>query len=54
MAAMGLWQPKDSPGIPGPLPESSCNGCTMCINCFPKLGPSTLCSPDGRGGGSDA
>ena len=39
MAAMGLWQPTDSPGVPGPLPESSCNDCMMCANCFPKLGP---------------
>ena len=39
MAAMGLWRPTDSPGVPGPLPESSCNDCTMCRNCFPKLGP---------------
>ena len=39
MTAMGLWRPMDSPGIPGPLPESSCNDCMMCANCFPKLGP---------------
>ena len=39
MAAMGLWRPMDSPGVPGPLPESSCHDCAMCMNCFPKLGP---------------
>ena len=39
MTAMGLWRLADSPGIPGPLPESSCNDCMMCVNCFPKLGP---------------
>ena len=39
MAAMGLWRPTDSPGIPGPLPEFSCNDGAMCMNCFPKLGP---------------
>ena len=39
MADMGLWRPTDSPGVPGPLPESSCNDSTMCMNCFPKLGP---------------
>ena len=39
MAAMGWWRPTDSPGIPRPLSESSCNDCTMCMNCFPKLGP---------------
>ena len=39
MIAMGLWRPTDSPGVPGPLPESSCNDCMMYANCFPKLGP---------------
>ena len=39
MTAIGLWRPTDSPGVPGPLPESSCNDCMMCVNCFPKLGP---------------
>ena len=51
MAAMGLLWPTDSPGIPGPLLESSCNDCMMCANCFPKLGPYTMCSPDGGGEG---
>ena len=44
MTAMGLWWPMDSLGIPGPLPESSCNDCMMCANCFPMY------SPDGGGG----
>ena len=39
MAAMGLWRPTDSPGVPGPLPESSGSDGTLCMNCFPKLGP---------------
>ena len=39
MTAIGLWRPTDGPGVPGPLPESSCNNCMMCVNCFPKLGP---------------
>ena len=37
MAAMGLWRPPSTQGIPGPLPSSSCNSCLMCSGCFPDL-----------------
>ena len=37
MAAMGLWRPPSTQGIPGPLPSSSCNACMMCSDCFPDL-----------------
>ena len=37
MAAMGLWRPPSIPGVPGPLPSSSCNACMMCQDCFPDL-----------------
>ena len=37
MAAMGLWRPPSTHGIPGPLPSSSCNDCMMCSDCFPDL-----------------
>ena len=30
MAAMGLWRPPSTQGVPGPLPSSSCNDCMMC------------------------
>ena len=34
---MGLWRPPSTPGVPGPLPSSSCNACMMCADCFPDL-----------------
>ena len=37
MAAMGLWRTPSTPGVPGPLPSSSCNACMMCSDCFPDL-----------------
>ena len=37
MAAMGLWRPPSTPGVPGPLPSSSCNDCMMYLDCFPDL-----------------
>ena len=37
MAAMGLWRPSCTQGIPGPLPYSSCNACMTCSDCFPDL-----------------
>ena len=37
MAAMGLWRPPCTQGIPGPLPSSSCNACMTCSDCFPDL-----------------
>ena len=37
MAAMGLWRPPSTPGVPGPIPSSSCNACMMCSDCFPDL-----------------
>ena len=37
MAAMGLWRPPYTPGVPGPIPSSSCNACMMCSDCFPDL-----------------
>ena len=37
MAAMGLWRPPSSPGVPGPLPSSSCNACMSCSDCFPNI-----------------
>ena len=37
MAAIGLWRPPCTQGIPGPLPSSSCNSCMMCSDCFHDL-----------------
>ena len=37
MAEMDLWRPPGGPGIPGPLPRSSCNNCIKCSECFPGL-----------------
>ena len=37
MAAMGLWRPPSTQGVPGPLPSSSCNACMMCSDCFPDI-----------------
>ena len=37
MAAMGLWPPPCTQGIPGCLPSSSCNACMTCSDCFPDL-----------------
>ena len=37
MAAMGLWRPPCTQGMPGPLPSSSCNSCMTCSDCFPDL-----------------
>ena len=36
IAAMGLWRPQTGPGVPGPLPASSCNACMNCRYCFPE------------------
>ena len=37
MTAMGLWRPPNNPGVPGPLPSSSCNACMSCSDCFPDI-----------------
>ena len=37
MAAIGLWHPTSSPGVPGPLPLSQCNKCMSCSDCFPDI-----------------
>ena len=37
MAAMGLWRPPNNPGVPGPLPSSSCNAFMSCSDCFPNI-----------------
>ena len=37
MAAMGLWRPASNPGVPGPLPSSSCNACMSSSDCFPNI-----------------
>ena len=37
MAAMGLWRPPSTPGVPGHIPSSSCSACMMCSDCFPDL-----------------
>ena len=37
VAAMGLWRPPVGPGAPGPVPNSSCNNCMRCANCFPTM-----------------
>ena len=37
MAAMGLWRLPSNPGVPGPLPSSSCNTCMSCSDCFPNI-----------------
>ena len=36
MSAMGLWHPQTNPGIPGPVPVSSCHSCMSCKYCFPE------------------
>ena len=36
-AAMGIWRPLSTPGVPGPIPLSSCNACMICSDCFPDL-----------------
>ena len=36
MVAMGLWRPQTGPGVPGPVPASSCNACMNCRYCFPE------------------
>ena len=37
MAAMGLWRPPCTQGIPVPLPSSTCNTCMTCSDCVPDL-----------------
>ena len=37
MSAMSLWHPPSKPGVPGPLPSSSCNTCMSCSDCFPNI-----------------
>ena len=44
MAAMGLWRPPSTPGVPGPLTLSSCSASMMCSDCSDS-------SPRGGGGG---
>ena len=34
MSAMGLWHPQMGPGVPGPVPVSSCRSCMNCKYCF--------------------
>ena len=36
MSAMGLWHPQTAPGVPGPVPVSSCHSCMSCKYCFPE------------------
>ena len=36
MSAMGLWHPQTNPGVPGPVPVSSCHSCMSCKYCFPE------------------
>ena len=36
MSAMGLWRPQAGPGVPGPMPVSSCNNCMGCSDCSPE------------------
>ena len=36
MSAMGLWRPPSGPGVPGPVPASSCRSCMTCEYCFPE------------------
>ena len=36
MSAMGLWHPQTGPGVPGPVPVSSCRSCMSCKYCFPE------------------
>ena len=47
MAVMGLWRPPSTPGVPGPLPSSSCNASMMCSDCS----DCSDSSPRGGGGG---
>ena len=37
MAAMGLWRPPCTQGIPGPSSSSLYNACMTCSDCFPDL-----------------
>ena len=36
MSAMELWHPQTNPGVPGPVPVSSCHSCMSCKYCFPE------------------
>ena len=36
MSAMELWHPQKNPGVPGPVPVSSCHSCMSCKYCFPE------------------
>ena len=36
MSAMGLWHPQTNPGVPRPVPVSSCHSCMSCKYCFPE------------------
>ena len=36
MSVMGLWHPQTNPGVPGPVPVSSCHSCMSCKYCFPE------------------
>ena len=38
MSAMGLWH-QTNPGVPGPVPVSSCHSCMSCKYCFPDQLP---------------
>ena len=57
MAAMGLWRPPSTQGIPGPLSSTLCNACMTCSDCFPDLPKFTMPNsysdlfPSGGGGG---
>ena len=36
MSAMGLWHPQTTPGVPRPVPVSSCHSYMSCKYCFPE------------------
>ena len=36
MSAMGLWHPQTAPGVPGPVPVSSCHSCMSFKYCIPE------------------